>query len=79
MADDPCATLAALQAAKINLLTGQNAQMVRIENFQVNYQAVDMAALDSAILKYDALCAASQDKRPRRYAIRAGAVGRRCW
>jgi hypothetical protein len=72
MADDPCATLAALQAAKIRLLTGQQNTRVKIENFEVGYSAIDGAALDAAILKYDALCAKSQNKKPARFAIRAG-------
>jgi hypothetical protein len=72
MADDPCATLAALQAAKISLLTGQQTTRVKIENFEVYYSQIDGAALDAAIMKYEGLCAKSQHKKPTRYAIRAG-------
>jgi hypothetical protein len=72
MADDPCATLAALQAAKIGLLTGQQTTRVKIENFEVYYSQIDGAALDAAIMKYDGLCAKSQHKKSPRYAIRAG-------
>jgi hypothetical protein len=72
MADDPCATLAALQAAKISLLTGQQTTRVKIENFEVYYSQIDGAALDAAIMKYDGLCAKSTHQKPRRFAIRAG-------
>lgn len=73
---DPCATFAALQAARIALLSGQRVQSVSIEGFTVVYGATDMSALERAITQYDELCRRGSGRAPRRFAIGSGARSR---
>ena len=74
---NPCETLAKLEAAKIDLLTGKLVASVSVENFTTTFSKVEMPQLDAAIAKYADLCAATQSSKPRRYAMRGGMFLRR--
>ena len=77
-AENPCETLALLQKARLDLVTGQRQVSVTMEGFSVTYSdRGDMPSLDAAILRYDALCAKAHGKGPRRFAMRAGQMFRR--
>lgn len=69
---DPCATLVALQRARIQLLSGQQIVRLKIENVETQYAPVDLAALEGLIMKYDGLCSASKGGRPKRFAMKMG-------
>jgi hypothetical protein len=72
---DPCATLAQLEKARLDLLTGERVVTVNIANAgTMNYSVATMADLDRAIMRYEGLCAAQQGKRPRRFAARLGSL-----
>jgi hypothetical protein len=73
---DPCATLAALQSARVALLSGQRVMSVSIEGFSIQYGAGDMNALERAISNYDELCRKATGANPRRFAIGSGAGSR---
>ncbi|HEU0115322.1 MAG TPA: hypothetical protein VFQ80_11625 [Thermomicrobiales bacterium] len=74
--EDPCTTLAKLNAARLAILTGQTMSLVRIEGFEVRYTAASINELDNAIGYYDQLCRQSTGKKPRRFAIGSGARSR---
>lgn len=76
--ENPCEILAALQKARLDLMTGQRQVSVSLEGFSVTYSDKgDIASLDAAITRYDGLCAKARGQRPRRYAARAGQMFRR--
>ena len=76
--ENPCEILAALQKARLDLITGQRQIRVKIEGFEVFYSDQSaIPSLDAMIQRYDALCAKAQGKGPRRFAMRAGQMFRR--
>lgn len=75
--EDPCATLAKLNAARLAILTGGGTPTrVRLEGFEVEYTAASIGQLDSAISRYDTLCRQQTGGKPRRFAIGSGARSR---
>ncbi|MCA1776053.1 MAG: hypothetical protein LC676_10720 [Loktanella sp.] len=78
--DDPCATAVALRQVYAQIVAGQAAQTVNFQGGpngaqqQVIYHKADAQALMRLIRDYEDRCAASQGKRVRRYATRAGGM-----
>lgn len=78
--DDPCSAAKSLRQVYLNLVAGQAAMQVRFKagssgvERDVTFNKADPARLLQLIRGFEAKCAASQGKRPRRFAIRAGGV-----
>ena len=56
MLNDPCAYLAALRLALLNLMSGQARSQVRFENSVLSFHAANTKELRAEIRKYETLC-----------------------
>lgn len=80
--NDPCARLAALQAAYYSLISGQSESLIRYKGpegeREVRFSAGHIEALNSEIKLASAQCAAASGTpdASRRYSIRGGARSR---
>jgi len=78
--NDPCATAASLRTVYANIVAGQAAQTVIFRGGpngterQVIYHKADAGALLRLIRQFEDACAATQGKKPRRFALRAGGM-----
>ena len=54
--NDPCAYLAALRMALLNLMSGQARSQVRFENSVLQFHAPNIRELRLEIMKYETLC-----------------------
>ena len=78
--DDPCAAAKVLRQAYYGLVAGSASLSVSFRagssgvERSVTYHRADPQRLLRVIRGFEAHCAASQGKRPRRFAIRAGGI-----
>lgn len=77
MADDPCAILAELEAARRKIITGGGEKVIRSRSAagverEVHYHAANLPALDADIRRYRDLCESARGNRSPRFAITAG-------
>lgn len=67
---DPCAILAALEQARVDILTGRQIVRLRVENVERQFTASSMSDLNAAISQYQVKCNRALGLTPNRYAIR---------
>lgn len=75
-AEDPCAVLAELEAAKRKIITGGQATRVAFRSGDlerdVRFGQANLTELNAEIRKYDSLCRAQRGELPRRNMVRGG-------
>ena len=65
-ASDPCAVLAALQAAELKIVTGGGVIMTQFaESQEVRWGRADVAQLGTLIQRYERLCESKSGRRSR--------------
>lgn len=75
---DPCAALAALRAAKMELLSGKAVARVRLPDREVEFKAASVDALAAEIMRLEDECAKATTGARRRFAL-TGGYPRRSW
>jgi hypothetical protein len=73
---NPCAALAALRAAKMELLSGEAVARVRMPDREVEFRAASIDKLDAEITRLEGECAKATTGSRRRFALTGGYPGR---